>query len=51
MSKLNVKIYAHNRDIFIKLCTEMLLRFPRHIENLSQELKATDFKVKLQSSK
>ena len=38
MTKLWVEAYALNRNIFIKLCAEMLLRFQCHIENLSQEL-------------
>ena len=38
MSKLWVETYARNRDIFMKLCAEMLFRFQWHIENLAQEL-------------
>ena len=38
MSELWVETYARNRDIFMKLPTEMLFRFQWHIENLSQEL-------------
>ena len=38
MSKLWVQINAHKKDIFIKLCAEMQLRFQWHAENFLQEL-------------
>ena len=38
MLKLWVETYTRNRDIFMKLCAEMVFRFQWHIEKLTQEL-------------
>ena len=38
MLKWWVETYTRNRDIFMKLCAEMMFRFQWHIEKLTQEL-------------